>query len=79
MEGAPRFAMVAGEASGDLLAGLVMDAMRARYHRQYYQRDWTDPIHYHMTLNTGMLGLAGATALIVERATAMGWLEAVRR
>jgi lipid-A-disaccharide synthase len=31
MEGAPRFAMVAGEASGDLLAGLVMDAMRARW------------------------------------------------
>lgn len=31
MEGAPRFAMVAGEASGDLLAGLVLDGMRARW------------------------------------------------
>jgi lipid-A-disaccharide synthase len=31
MEGALRFAMVAGEASGDLLAGLVLDSMRARW------------------------------------------------
>lgn len=31
MTGAPRFAMVAGEASGDLLAGLVLEAMRARW------------------------------------------------
>ncbi|MCC2675554.1 MAG: lpxB, partial [Ramlibacter sp.] len=29
--GQPRFAMVAGEASGDLLASLVLDAMRARW------------------------------------------------
>jgi lipid-A-disaccharide synthase len=29
--GMPRFAMVAGEASGDLLAGHVLDAMRARW------------------------------------------------
>ncbi|MCD6079525.1 MAG: lpxB [Ramlibacter sp.] len=29
--GHPRFAMVAGEASGDLLAGLVLDAMRTRW------------------------------------------------
>ncbi|MEP6790266.1 MAG: lipid-A-disaccharide synthase, partial [Ramlibacter sp.] len=31
MDGAPRFAMVAGEASGDLLAGLVLDGMKARW------------------------------------------------
>jgi lipid-A-disaccharide synthase len=31
MPDAPRFAMVAGEASGDLLASLVLDAMRARW------------------------------------------------
>jgi lipid-A-disaccharide synthase len=29
--GAPRIAMVAGEASGDLLAGLVLDGLRARW------------------------------------------------
>lgn len=50
-----------------------MDAMRARYHRQYYQRDWADAVHYHMTLNTGLLGLAGATNLIVARARELGW------
>ncbi len=33
MDGAPRFAMVAGEASGDLLAGLLLDGMRARWPR----------------------------------------------
>lgn len=31
MQSAPRFAMVAGEASGDLLAGLVLDGLRARW------------------------------------------------
>ena len=30
---APRFAMVAGEASGDLLAGLLLDGMKARWPR----------------------------------------------
>ena len=49
------------------------DAMRARYHKEYYQRDWSDPVHYHMMLNTGELGLAGATALIVAGTRALGW------
>jgi lipid-A-disaccharide synthase len=31
MQGKPRFGMVAGEASGDLLGSLVLDAMRARW------------------------------------------------
>ena len=49
------------------------DTMRARYHREYYQRDWADPLNYHMVLNTGALGLAGAAAVIVARGKAMGW------
>ena len=48
------------------------DTMRARYHREYYHRDWADPLNYHMVLNTGALGLAGAAAVIVARARAMG-------
>lgn len=50
------------------------DANRARYHRHHYGRDWSDPANYHMVLNTGSLGLEGATDLIVVRARAM-WGE----
>jgi cytidylate kinase len=49
------------------------DKMRARYNREYYRRDWNDPVNYHMTLNTGVLGFDGATAVIVARARALGW------
>src|SRR5690606_4725077 len=50
-----------------------MDGKRSRYHREYYQRDWADPVNYHMTLNTGLLGLNGVAEIIVARARAMGW------
>ena len=50
------------------------DANRARYHREYYKREWSDPAHYHMTLNTGALGYEGAADLIVERARRLGWV-----
>ena len=50
------------------------DANRARYHRHHYGRDWGDPANYHMVLNTGSLGVEGATDLIVVRARAM-WGE----
>lgn len=49
------------------------DRNRARYHREYYQREWADPLHYHMVLNTGRLGLDGATDVVVARARAMGF------
>jgi cytidylate kinase len=41
------------------------DANRARYHRQYYHRDWNDPVHYDLVLNTGRLGVEGAVAVVV--------------
>jgi cytidylate kinase len=47
------------------------DANRARYHRHHYGRDWSDPANYHMVLNTGSLGLDGATDIIVGWARAM--------
>ena len=50
------------------------DANRARYHREYYKRDWSDPAHYHLTLNTGALGYEGAADLIVARARRLGWV-----
>jgi hypothetical protein len=40
---------------------------------QYYDRDWTDPVNYHMVLNTGALGLEGAAGAIVWRAEQLGW------
>ncbi len=50
-----------------------VDAQRARYHREHYGRDWDDPVHFHMVLNTGLLGFDGAAEVIVARARALGW------
>ncbi len=49
------------------------DAQRRRYHREHYGRDWDDPVHYHMILNTGLLGLDGAADTIVTAAKRRGW------
>jgi cytidylate kinase len=49
------------------------DKHRARYHREYYDRDWADPVNYHMVLNTGALGLDGAARVVVRRAEELGW------
>ena len=50
------------------------DKMRARYLREYYRRDWDDPVNYHITINTGVLGFEGATELIVARARGLRWV-----
>ena len=50
------------------------DKNRARYHRQYYQRDWSDSSNYHLVLNTAALGLDGA-ADVDRRQGAGTWLE----
>jgi cytidylate kinase len=49
------------------------DRNRARYHREYYQRDWSDPVHFHMVLNTALLGMDGAARVIVAQARILGW------
>jgi cytidylate kinase len=49
------------------------DAQRRRYNKDHYGRDWDDPSHYHMVLNTGLLGLDGATDLTVAAARRRGW------
>lgn len=49
------------------------DAMRQRYLRQFYRRDWNDPVNYHMVLNTGALGPEGAAQVIVGEARRRGW------
>lgn len=49
------------------------DAQRSRYHKQYYGRDWDNPVNYHLVLNTAALGFDGAANVIVARARALGW------
>ena len=40
------------------------DRMRARYHKEYYRREWADPLNYHMVLNTAALGVEGAVEVV---------------
>lgn len=47
-----------------------VDDNRARYHKQYYNRDWRDARNYHLTLNTGWLGLERSADLVVAAVTA---------
>jgi cytidylate kinase len=49
------------------------DRNRARYHKEYYKREWADPVSYDMTLNTETLGLDGAARVIVDAARGRGW------
>jgi cytidylate kinase len=49
------------------------DAQRERYHREHYGRDWSDPVGYHMVLNTERLGYDGTVAIIVAEAGRRGW------
>lgn len=51
------------------------DRHRQRYHREYYDRDWADPTHFHLLVNTGLLGYEGAGDVIVDRARRLGWRE----
>ena len=50
------------------------DANRARYHREYYKREWNDAAHYHLILNTGVLGYEAAADLVVARARQLRWI-----
>jgi cytidylate kinase len=49
------------------------DRHRQRYHREYYDRDWADPNHFHLVVNTGLLGYGGAGDVIADRARRLGW------
>jgi cytidylate kinase len=49
------------------------DKNRLRYHREFYARDWADPVNYHMTLNTERLGFEVAAGIVIAAARAQGW------
>jgi cytidylate kinase len=51
------------------------DGRRARYHKEFYQRDWLDPVNYHMVLNTELLSFQGASKLIIARARDLNWAD----
>lgn len=43
-----------------------VDTHRARYHKQYYDREWADARNYHLTVNTGMLGMTRSAEVIAS-------------
>jgi cytidylate kinase len=49
------------------------DQGRERYHKELFDRDWSDAVNYDFVLNTENLGTAGAAELIVARARSLGW------
>jgi cytidylate kinase len=51
------------------------DHGRARYHKELFGRDWSDPVNYHLVLNTEILGKQGAAELVVARARSLGWSQ----
>jgi cytidylate kinase len=59
-----RFSLTEAEALKQLEE---VDGQRARYHKEYYQRSWSDPVNYHLTINTGLLGIEGAAEVILSR------------
>jgi cytidylate kinase len=58
---------VGGEQARQLIAR--SDAQRQRFYNTYFGADWSDPLGYHMTVNTGRLGPAAVdlVAFLAER------------
>jgi cytidylate kinase len=49
-----------------------VDADRASYVRRYFRADWQDPLLFHVQLNTGLVEIAEAAALIADLVEARG-------
>jgi len=52
------------------------DERRRRFHHDYFETDWSDPLGYHMTVNSGRLGPAAVDLL--ARAAERFWSRASR-
>jgi cytidylate kinase len=50
------------------------DRAAAAYLKRFYDIDWSDPVHYHMVINTGKLDIEATAHLIVN---ALSYLPAV--
>lgn len=44
------------------------DKARAAYIRDFYGKDWADPSHYHLVVNTGLLSIDKAVGMIAQAA-----------
>lgn len=53
------------------------DQQRRAFVRRYFNRDPDDPVGYDLTINTGHVGLLGATRIIVQALEARGLLAEV--
>jgi cytidylate kinase len=42
------------------------DRASAQYLKRFYNIDWSDPLHYHLTINTNTLSVEAAARLIVK-------------
>jgi cytidylate kinase len=51
------------------------DSRRARFYEGYFGADWTDPLEYHLTVNTGRLGPAAVD--LVALAAGRHWARGV--
>ncbi len=45
---------------------LEHDRASAEYLKRFYDIDWSDPLHYHLTINTGGLRVEAAARLIIN-------------
>ncbi len=50
------------------------DDGRRRYVKTHYDRDWEDPVNYHLVINTGVFTYEQAAELVVVAARARGWV-----
>jgi CMP/dCMP kinase len=45
---------------------VTRDYASAEYIKHFYDADWSDPMHYHMVLNTGLLNLSQCVSVIAD-------------
>ena len=72
---APRGALISRSMTRDKLneqeATRLVDetnAHREQWVRRHWNRDWRDPANYDLSVNTGSLGIAGASDIIISAA-----------
>ena len=52
------------------------DAQRQRFYRDYFGADWSDPLEYHLTVNSGRLGPAAVDVVAFTAGRCWGRIDA---